>query len=147
MKQNDLVTIRVFRGKTRQYGKKKIPSFYTPMMIVIAGEEEKGKQRKNVTLKFVSDIDTKNITSGRLTCVVKDIGFPRKYEVVDKLDEDGNPIVDENGVVKKDYPCVWIRAYKSFEEIESEVENPFLDEEPETEETDIEDGEFESEDK
>ena len=141
MKQNDLVTIRVFRGKTRTYGKKKIPSFYTPMKILIAGEEEKGKQVKNVTLKFVSDIDTKNITSGRLTCVVKDVGFPRKWEIVDKLDEDGNPVVDENGVVKKDYPCVWIRAYKSFEEIERDVENPFVDEEPETEEVEFEESE------
>lgn len=126
MKQNDLVKIRIYRGKAIQKGKNKIPTYYTKMMIAVKGEEEKGKQRKSVTLKFVSDVDSKNITSGLLTAVVKDVSFPRVYEIT--TDE-------ETG--KKKYPTVWIRSYKSFEEIEQDVENPFITDEPETEETEI----------
>lgn len=129
MKQNDLVKIRVYRGKAIQKGKNKIPTYYTKMNLLVVGEEEKGKQLKSVTLKFTSDVDSKNITSGLLTCVVKNVGFPRKYEIIDEIQEDGT--------VKKVYPTVWIRGYKSFEEIEMDVDNPFVTDEEETEETEI----------
>lgn len=126
MKQNDLVTLliksRVAKSKD---GKKKFRSFYTPMKLIVVGEEEKGKQTKHVTVKFTSDVDSKNITHGKLTCIVKDVGFPRRWEVT----------TNENG--EKEYPVVWIRGYKSFEEIEYDVENPFITEEVETEETEI----------
>ena len=127
MKQNDLVKIRVYRGKAIQKGKNKIATYYTKMMIIVKGEEEKGKQLKSVTLKFTSDVDNKNITSGMLTAIVKDVSFPRVYEIT---------IDEETG--KKVYPTVWVRSYKSFEEIEQDVENPFVIDEPDTEETIIE---------
>ena len=126
MKQNDLVTLliksRVAKSKD---GKKKFRSFYTLMKLIVVGEEEKGKQTKHVTVKFTSDVDSKNITHGKLTCVVKDVGFPRRWEIT----------TNENG--EQEYPVVWIRGYKSFEEIEYDVENPFITEEVETEETEI----------
>ena len=126
MKQNDLITI-IIKSKMKKTtdGKKKFRTFRTPMKLIVVGEEEKGKQIKDVTVKFVSDVDTKNITNGKLTCYVKDLNFPRRYEIV------------ENEKGEKEYPVVWIRGFKSFEEIEYDVENPFVTDEHETEETEI----------
>lgn len=131
MKQNDLVKIRIYRGKGIKKGKNLIPTYYTKMNLVKVGEEEKGKQLCNVTVKFTSDVDAKNITSGLLTAVVKDVGFPRIYEI--KRD-----VAQEDGTVKTEYPTVWIRAFKSFEEVERDIENPFVTDEEETEEVEIE---------
>lgn len=131
MKQNDLVKIRIYRGKGIKKGKNTIPTFYTKMNLVKVGEEEKGKQLCNVTVKFTSDVDSKNITNGMLTAVVKDVGFPRKWEI--KKD-----VPQEDGTVKDSFPTVWIRGFKSFEEIERDIENPFVTDEEETEETEIE---------
>ena len=80
MKQNDLVKIRIYRGKPIKKGKNNIPTYYTKMNLVKKGEEEKGKQLCNVTVKFTSDVDSKNITSGLLTAVVKEVGFPRVWD-------------------------------------------------------------------
>ena len=44
---------------------------------------------------------------------------------------------------KDKYPVVWINAYKEFREVELEVENPFITDEKETEETEITDDESE----
>ena len=127
MKQNDLVTL-IIKSKTvkSKDGKKKFRTFRTPMNLIVRGEEEKGKQVKEVTVKFVSDVDTKNITNGKLTCYVRDLGFPSKYYEVTE---------DENG--EKVYPTVWIRGYKSFEEVERDIENPFVSDEKETPESEI----------
>lgn len=129
MKQNDLVKIRIYRGKGIKKGKNIIPTYYTKMKLVKVGEEEKGKQLCDITVKFTSDVDSKNITHGLLTCVVKEVGFPKKYEIVDEQQEDGS--------MKKKYPTVWIRGFKSFEEIEYDVENPFVTDEEETEEQEL----------
>lgn len=129
MKQNDLVKVRIYRGKGIKKGKNSIPTYYTKMKLVVVGEEEKGKQTKSVTLKFRSDVDSKNVTSGLLTCVLKDISYPRVFEIKE--------IEQEDGTIKKEYPTVWVRAFKSFEEIEMDVENPFVTDEEETEETEI----------
>lgn len=129
MKQNDLVKIMIYCGKTHNDGKKKFRTFYTKMNLLVKGEEEKGKQPKSVTVKFTSDVDSKNISRGLLTCAVKDVGFPRVYEI--KREE------QEDGTMKDVYPVVWIRGYKSFEEKEYDVENPFITDEEETEETEI----------
>ena len=126
MKQNDLVKIRVYRGKSIKNGKKKIPTYYTKMMIRVKGEEDQGKQLKSVTLKFVTDVDSSNITNGILTCYLKDVSYPSLYEIT--FDEEKE---------KNVYPTVWIRGFKDFKEIEIDVENPFVTDEPETEETEI----------
>ena len=132
MKQNDLVKIRIYRGKGFKKGKNTIPTFYTKMNLIKVGEEEKGKQICSVTVKFTSDVDSRNVTNGMLTAYVKDVGFPHKYEI--KKD-----VPQEDGTVKNEYPTVWIRGFKSFEEIERDVENPFVTDETETEESEIED--------
>lgn len=126
MKQTDLIKIMITkRNQKTPDGKKKFPVFRTKMNIVVKGEEEKGKQPKWVTVKFPSDVDTKELTRGLLTVKVADISFPRIYEVVE----------DENG--KKEYPVVWVREFKEFRETIREIENPFITEESDTEETDI----------
>ena len=135
MKQNDLVKIRIYRGKGIKKGKNTIPTYYTKMNLVKVGEEEKGKQLCNVTVKFTSDVDSKNITHGLLTCVVKEVGFPKRWEVKEEVQEDGTS--------KTVYPTVWIRGFKSFEEIEYDVDNPFVTDEEETEEQELP---FDSED-
>lgn len=131
MKQNDLVKIRIYRGKGFKKGKNTIPTFYTKMNLVKKGEEEKGKQICSVTVKFTSDVDSRNITFGFLTAYVKDVGFPRVYEIK-------HDVPQEDGTVKDEYPTVWIRGYKSFEQVEQEIENPFITDEEDTEEHEIE---------
>lgn len=128
MKQNDLISliIKVSNKKTKD-GKKSFKSYRTPMMLVVDGEEEKGKQQKDVTVKFTSDVDVKSITGyGKLQCYVRDIGFPRKYVIT--TEDDGT----------KKYPEVWIRGFESYTPIERDVENPFVTDEKETPETEIE---------
>ena len=128
MKQNDLISliIKVSNKKTKD-GKKSFKSYRTPMLLLVEGEEDKGKQQKDVTVKFVSELDTKSIVGWvKLKCYVRDIGFPRKYVIT----------TDDNGKTK--YPEVWIRGFESVTPIERDVENPFVTDEQETSETEIE---------
>lgn len=137
MKQNDLIKIQLTRlNKKSKDGKRKWVEFRTPMMLVVKGEEEKGKQKKWVTVSFDESINTKELSRGELTVKVADISFPKIYEITDKE--------DENGEIKKKYPRVYVNAYKEFREIEREIENPFITDEPETEETEIDSEESET---
>lgn len=132
MKQNDLIKIEITKlNKKSKDGKKKWVEFRTPMSLTVKGEEEKGKQKKWVTVKFDESINTKELSRGVLTVKVADISFPKVYEITE--DEDG----------KKKYPVVWINAFKEFREVEREIENPFLTDEHDTEEVDIENEEVE----
>lgn len=127
MKQNDLIKIMITkRNQKSKDGKKRYSIFRTKMNLIVKGEEEKGKQEKWITVKFPSDVDTKELSRGLLTVKVADISFPSVFEVTQ----------DENG--KDVYPVVWIRAFKEFRSIEREVENPFITDEFDTEETEIE---------
>lgn len=127
MKQNDLIKIEITKlNKKSKDGKKKWVEFRTPMMLVVKGEDEKGKQKKWVTVKFDESINTKELSRGVLTVRVADISFPKTYTITE--DEDG----------KKKYPVVWINAFKEFREVEREIDNPFLTDEPDTEEVNIE---------
>lgn len=134
MKQNDLITIIIKSKMVKSKdGKRKFRSYRTPMNLIVVGEEEKGKQLKEVTVKFTNDVDVKNITNGKLTAYVRDLGFPRKYEITEEP--------DDNGEIVKKYPTVWIRGFKSFTETEIDVENPFVTDEHETSETVIDESE------
>lgn len=127
MKQNDLIKIMITkRNQKSKDGKKRYSIFRTKMNLIVKGEEEKGKQQKWITVKFPSDVDTKELSRGLLTVKVADVSFPNVFEVTQ----------DENG--KDVYPVVWIRAFKEFRSIEREVENPFITDEFDTEETEIE---------
>jgi len=132
MKQSDLIKIMITKRNRQSKDKKqKWVEFRSPLMLIVKGEEEKGKQKRWLTVKFGENCETKNLSRGYLTVKVADVSFPKIYEIT--KDEDG----------KDKYPVVWINAYKEFREVELEVENPFVTDEKETEETEITD-EFET---
>lgn len=118
MKQNDLIKLRIAKlNKQTKDGKRKWVEYRTKMNLVVKGEEESGKQEKWVTVKFYQ-VDTTAITGrGMLTVKVADISFPHVYEI--KTKDDGT----------LEYPVVWVRDYKEFAPIESEIENPFITDE------------------
>lgn len=128
MKQTDLIKILVTsRNVKTKDGKKKFKSFKTKMELVVKGEEEKGKQIRWITTYFAGEQDTKSITRGLLTVKVSDIKYPKIYEIT--KDENGNDV----------YPSVTIFNYSAFEEKLKDVDNPFVTDEQETSETEIDD--------
>ena len=132
MKQNDLIKIIIKVSNKKTKDGRSFRSYRTPMNLVVVGEEEKGKQQKDVTVKFTSDVDVKSIKGyGRISLFVKNVGFPNKYEITE----------DENG--NKKYPVVWVRGFETYEPIDRDVENPFVTDEPETVEAEIENEETE----
>lgn len=100
-------------------------TFFTDVMILVKGEEEKGKQRKSLTVKFDKAVNTTNLIRGYLTVDEKDIDLPFKYQVLKR--EDGS----------ESYPIIFIRKYENYEEKRGNSTITFLTEEDETEETAI----------
>lgn len=106
---------------------RKFRTYFTDVMILVKGEEEKGKQRKTLTVKFDKDCpNTSSLVRGIITCDEKDIDLPFKYQVIQK---DG----------KDSYPTIYIRNFKSYEEKRGQSSIEFITEENETEETAIDD--------
>ena len=101
-------------------------TYFTDVMILVKGEEEKGKQRKTLTVKFDKAVDTRNIIRGLLKVEDKDIDLPFKYQVKQK---DG----------KESYPTIFIRKIAEYEERKGASTIEFLLEENDTEETVIDD--------
>ena len=101
-------------------------TFFTDVMIVVKGEEEKGKQRKSITVRFDKSVDTSKLVRGFLTVEEKDIDLPFKYQIIEK---DGKP----------SYPSIFIRKYDSYEEKKGNSTIEFLTDEDETEDTVIDD--------
>lgn len=102
-------------------------TYFTDVMIVVKGEESKGKQRKTLTVKFDKDCpNTSKLVRGYLTIDEKDIDLPFKYQIVEK---DGKP----------SYPSIFIRKFENYEEVKGKSTIEFLTEEDETEETVIDD--------
>lgn len=106
-------------------------TYFTDVMIVVKGEETKGKQRKTVNVRFDKTVDTKNIVRGIITCNEADIDLPFKYQVITK----------ENG--KESYPTIFIRKYESYEEKRGASTIEFITDEDETAETVIDEEEVE----
>ena len=69
----------------------------------------------------------KNFTRGYLYVKVSNINYPKIYEIL-KDEETGKDV----------YPDVKIFGFESFEESMMDVENPFVTDETETEETEFE---------
>lgn len=97
-------------------------TFFTDVMIAVKGEEEKGKQRKSLTVRFDKSVDTSKLVRGFLTVDEKDIDLPFKYQIIEK---DGKP----------SYPSIYIRKYESYEEAKGKSTIEFLTDEDETEDT------------
>lgn len=98
------------KGKTINFR-----TFFTKMNLVVAGEEDKGKQTKYITVKFRKTIDTSKFIRGYLICDPKDVNAPFKYEVT----------TDENGDTL--YPTLWVRGYKEYiEKVQSHVQSDFI---------------------
>lgn len=120
------------KKKTNQNGAE-FRTYFTDVMILVKGEEEKGKQKKTLTVKFDKAVDTRNIIRGIVKVEEKDIDLPFKYQVKEK---DG----------KESYPTIYIRKIASYEERKGASTIEFLLEENDTEETVIDDNEEVSED-
>lgn len=105
-------------------------AYFTDVMIVVKGEEEKGKQRKTVNVKFDKDLSVKDVIRGIITCDEKDIDLPFKYQVQEK---DSKP----------SYPTIFIRKYKSYEERKGKSTIEFITDEEETADTVIDEEEVE----
>ena len=105
--------------------------YFAPVKIVVKGEEDKGRQSKQITVKFKQSVQTPNVRFFILTCEENDISCPFAWEI--KTKEDG----------KKEYPVIWIRGYKSFEALSSkgglDKHVEFETEDIETEEVEIKD--------
>ena len=104
--------------------------FFTDVKILVKGEEEKGKQRKSITVKFDKGVDTSKLVRGFITCNEADIDLPFKYQIQEK---DGKP----------SYPTIYIRKIENYEEKRGQSTIEFLTEEDETEETNIDEEEVE----
>lgn len=127
------------KQKKTKDGKKKFRTYFTDVMIVVKGEESKGKQRKTITVRFDKDCpNTKNLVRGYITVDEKDVDMPYKWQIVKKDDKDS-------------YPSIYIRKFENYEEVKGKSTIEFLLDEDETEETVIdesaieeaEEGEFE----
>lgn len=120
------------KKKTNQNGAE-FRTYFTDVMILVKGEENKGKQKKTLTVKFDKAVNTRNIIRGIVKVEEKDIDLPFKYQVKEK---DG----------KESYPTIYIRKIASYEERKGASTIEFLLEENDTEETVIDDNEEVSED-
>lgn len=112
MAKNSVVKIQLFSkvATIKVKGKeKKIRNYWTYMNLLVKGEEDKGIQKKSVTVKFRQDVDNDSdyeldeIKNGILECVVN---APFIYEI--KEDADG-----------KHYPELWVRQIYDFKPKES----------------------------
>ena len=120
------------KKKTNQNGAE-FRTYFTDVMILVKGEENKGKQKKTLTVKFDKAVNTRNIIRGIVKVEEKDIDLPFKYQVKEKD-------------CKESYPTIYIRKIASYEERKGASTIEFLLEENDTEETVIDDNEEVSED-
>lgn len=119
------------KKKQTKDGKKKFRTYFTDVMIVVKGEESKGKQRKTLTVKFDKDCpNTSQLVRGFLTVDEKDIDMPFKYQI-QKIDG------------KDSYPTIFIHKFDSYEEKKGASTIEFLTDEDETEDTVIDEEDIE----
>ncbi len=84
--------IKVLKSKKTDF-----PSYFTPVMIVVKGEEEKGEQKKGLKVIFSKSADKKlpvDFKGGILEVKGTDVNFPYVYEIKkNENDEDEYPFV------------------------------------------------------
>ena len=97
---------------------KKFRRFFTPVNIVVKGEEDKGKQSKSLTVKFAKSCELPKDTKFAIVSVDTSkgqISLPPIYEVTE--DKDGNLI----------YPVVWLRGFVDCKPIQPKVDMTNID--------------------
>lgn len=115
--------IKVLKSKKTSF-----PSYYTPVTILVKGEEEKGEQAKSLKVVFSKEADKKlpvDFKGGIIELKGEDINYPFVYEIKKK---DG----------KDDYPFVYIKDFESVTPLKPREDTcSFLGVEEDTEETEI----------
>ena len=115
--------IKVLKSKKTSF-----PSYYTPVTILVKGEEEKGEQAKSLKVLFSKEADKKlpvDFKGGIIELKGEDINYPFVYEIKKK---DG----------KDDYPFVYIKDFESVTPLKPREDTcSFLGVEEDTEETEI----------
>lgn len=116
--------IKVLKSKKTTF-----PSYFTPVMIIVKGEEDKGEQSKGLKVVFSKEADKKlpvDFRGGILELKGEDVNYPFIYEI--KKNEDG----------EDDYPFVYIKNFESITPLKPR-ENTcrFIGVEEDTEETDL----------
>lgn len=116
--------IKVLKSKKTEF-----PSYYTPVGIVVKGEEEKGEQQKGLKVIFSKVADKKlpvDFKGGIIDVNGEDVNFPFVYEIKTK----------ENG--EDDYPFVYIKDLNSITPLKPRTNTcRFLGVEEDSEETEI----------
>lgn len=123
--------IKVLSKQKQTKDGKKYVAYFTPVRIMVKGEEEKGLQDKYLSVYFTKVAEKKlpvDFKRGLLDVDGEKINFPYVYER--KVNEDGSI----------DYPEVWIRDINTIEPVKAKAVNTcsFITDEEETEETNIE---------
>ena len=121
--------IKVLKSEKTTKDGKKFTAYWTPVTIVVKGEEEKGAQEKGNNVYF-SEVAEKKLPvgfkGGILECKGEDVSAPYIYEI--KKDEDG----------KDNYPFVYIKDLQSVSPLKPRENTcTFVVDEQETEESEI----------
>ena len=118
------------KNQSRADGKSKFKKFFTSVNIVVKGEEEKGQQKKTLTVKFDKTIDTSNFVRGIVSVREDNIDIPYKFEIKE--------IQQADGTIKKRYPHIYVKKVETFEPRKTKSTATFnLLDEGETEEIEI----------
>lgn len=116
--------IKVLKSKKTSF-----PSYYTPVKIVVKGEESKGEQEKTLKVVFSKEADKKlpvDFKGGIVEAKGTDVNYPFVYEI--KKTEEG----------KDDYPFVYIKDFIEVTPLKPRENTcTFLGVEEDTEETEI----------
>ena len=119
------------KQKKTKDGKKKFRTFFTRIMILVKGEEEKGKQLKTITVKFAEGVDTKDLNRGLLSCSEENIDLPYQWQV--RKDDKG----------EDSYPYIYVKKIDAFEPKQPKSTIEFLFDEEETEPLSVDEEEIE----
>lgn len=114
--------------KKRTNGKGSFVSYYSPVKIVVKGEETEGAVDKTITVKFRKAVNVADLPKvAIITCKESDVNAPFVYEI------------KENADGTKEYPVIWIRGIESVAKAKTNAVNTcsFLTDEEDTPETDI----------
>ena len=116
--------IKVLKSKKTSF-----PSYFTPVMIVVKGEEDKGEQKKGLKVVFSKEADKKlpiEFKGGILQLKGEDVNYPFIYEI--KKNEDG----------EDDYPFVYIKNFENITPLKPRENTcTFVVDEEESAETEI----------